>query len=259
MNSLMNIEDLSIQYGSHEVLSKIHVQIYPGDYIGIVGPNGSGKTTLMKAILGLISPSHGKIEFSSHLKKKRIGYLPQKSIMSDPLFPAKVKEIVSIGLLSQKKFPHFFSQKDYDRIDEVLARLEILDLKNNKIGNLSGGQQQRVLLARAIVGNPSLLVLDEPTSAMDPKIREEFYQILKELNTKDKVTILLVSHDMGSIGKYTQKMLYLDRKVIFYGTYDEFCKSSEMTQYFGQFTQHQFCWRHSDGKCCWTHSGSTQV
>ena len=259
MNSLLNIVNLTVQYGKQDVLNNIDICIEEGDYIGVVGPNGSGKTTLMKAILGLLPLFQGKIEFHKGFSKKNIGYLPQKSMMSDPLFPAKVKEIVSLGLLGQKKFFPFFSQKDHERIEEILARLEISDLKDKKIGNLSGGQQQRVLLARAIVSNPRLLVLDEPTSAMDPKIREEFYQILKELNTRDKVTILLVSHDMGSIGKYTKKMLYLDHKVVFYGSYDEFCKSSEMTRYFGKFTQHQFCWRHTDGKCCWANCGSSQI
>ena len=99
------------------------------------------------------------------------------------------------------------------------------------------------------MNSPKMLILDEPTSALDPQIREEFYEIISDLNTADNVTIMLVSHDVGSIGKYTKKMLYLDRKLVFYGGYDEFCKSEEMTKYFGFFAQHQFCWRHTDGKC----------
>lgn len=251
MNNLINIQNVTLKYGRHEVLSSTSFTVHEADYIGIVGPNGSGKTTLMKAILGLHSPFKGKIEFSSDIKDSRfIGYLPQKSMNNDRLFPAKVREIVSMGLLARKKEPKFFTPKDYEKIDEVLVRLKISDLREQKIGNLSGGQQQRVLLARALVGAPRLLILDEPTSALDPKIREEFYEILQGLNEKEGVTILLVSHDIGSMGKYTQKMLYLDRRLVFFGTYEDFCKSPEMTRYFGALTQHQVCWRHNDGKCC---------
>jgi len=251
MNNILEVQNVVLKYGRYEVLSATSFDVSPGDYIGVVGPNGSGKTTLMKAILGLHPLSDGKINFSTDIKDSRfVGYLPQKAITNDRLFPAKVREIVSMGLLAQKKEPKIITRQDHVKIDTILEKLKVSDLKEKKIGNLSGGQQQRVLLARAMVGEPHLLILDEPTSALDPKIREEFYTLLGELNEKDGMTILLVSHDMGSIGKYTKKMLYLDRRLVFYGSYEEFCKSSEMTQYFGHMSQHQFCWRHADGKCC---------
>ncbi|MFZ7102850.1 MAG: metal ABC transporter ATP-binding protein [Peptococcaceae bacterium] len=247
MSNILNVRDLTIKYGRHEALSKISFQVDQGDYIGIVGPNGSGKTTLMKGLLGLLPLHQGEIRFCRELQGSGfIGYLPQKAVANDKLFPAKVKEIVSIGLLGGKRTPQIFSKKDWKKVETILTKLRILDLKEKKIGDLSGGQQQRVLLARAMVSSPKILILDEPTSALDPKIREEFYELLRELNRKEGVTVLLVSHDIGSIGKYTEKMLYLDRRLVFYGTYEEFCSSQEMTEYFGFFGQHQFCWRHTD-------------
>lgn len=260
MNSILSVNNLTMKYGKHEVLSNITFTVEKGDYIGVVGPNGSGKSTLMKGLLGLLHPHEGEIEYSIDSKGlSSIGYLPQKSIVNDKLFPAKVKEIVSIGLLGNKKFPKFFSKKDYEKVDIVLGKLKILDLKDRKIGNLSGGQQQRVLLARAMVSSPEILILDEPTNALDPKIREEFYELIKELNTNEGVTVILVSHDISSVGKYTKKMLYLDRKLIFYGGYEDFCKSTEMTQYFGFFAQHHYCWRHADGQCDHTDNRSCSV
>lgn len=247
MNSILSVEKVTLKYGRNEVLSDITFMAEEGDYIGIVGPNGSGKSTLMKAILGLHPFSEGKIQFGNGLKDSRfVGYLPQKAVTNDRIFPATVREIVSMGLLARKKDPKFITKSDCEKMDGVLEKLKILDLRLKKIGNLSGGQQQRVLLARALVSSPELLILDEPTSALDPRIREDFYGILKELNEKDGVTILLVSHDMASIGQYTRKMLYLDRRLIFFGSYDEFCKSPDMTVYFGHLSQHQFCWRHQD-------------
>ncbi len=247
MNSILSVENVTLKYGRHEVLSNISFIAEAGDYIGVVGPNGSGKSTLMKAILGLHPFSEGKIEFQNGLKDSRfVGYLPQKAVTGDRIFPATVREIVSMGLLARKKDPKFLSKSDYSKIDGILEKLKITELRQKKIGNLSGGQQQRVLLARALVSSPGLLILDEPTSALDPRIREDFYGILKELNEKDGVTILLVSHDMASIGQYTKKMLYLDGRLIFFGSYDEFCKSPDMTAYFGHMSQHQFCWRHQD-------------
>lgn len=250
MKSILAVQDLTLRYGRHEVLSKVSFEVEAGDYIGVVGPNGAGKTTLMKAILGLLPLYEGRIVFNQESKGKNlIGYLPQKAINNDRLFPAKVKEIVSSGLLAGKREPRFFIPQDEAKIAAILEKLKISDLKDQKIGNLSGGQQQRVLLARAMVSSPQILILDEPTSALDPKIREELYDLVKTLNRDDGVTVMLVSHDVGSIGKYTRKMLYLDGRLIFYGSYDEFCRSKEMTDYFGFFAQHHFCGRHADGKC----------
>jgi zinc transport system ATP-binding protein len=248
MNNLLVIRDVTLRYGRHEVMKNINFTVDEGDYIGVAGPNGSGKTTLIKAILGLLPCSGGSIEYiGSKAGSRSIGYLPQKAIQSDSLFPATVREVVSMGLLVKKTAPRFFDDADYERVEDVLEKLGVADLADKKIGSLSGGQQQRVLLARAMVSAPRMLVLDEPTSALDPRIREDFYELLGQLNQRDGVTILLVSHDMASIGKYTKKLLYLDRRVVFYGTYDEFCGSDDMGAYFGPLSQHQFCWRHGHG------------
>lgn len=246
MSEILSIKDLSVRYGKDTIFSDVSFSVHEGDYIGIVGPNGSGKTTLIKAILGLLQPAGGQI--TSYLDKgvNLFGYLPQKALSNERGFPAKVHEIIKMGLLINKKEPRWILRSEVSRVDDIMEKLKISDLKNKKAGTLSGGQLQRVLLARAIVSEPKILVLDEPTSALDPQIREEFYGIINELNINDKTTILLVSHDIGSLGKFTKKMLYIDRRLVFYGTYEEFCASEEMTDYFGFFAQHQFCWRHNE-------------
>jgi len=242
---MIELKNVNISYGKNIILENISFKVLKGEYIGIVGPNGSGKSTLIKAIAGIL-PYNGEIKFGENIK---IGYLQQNLTKNDVLFPAKVSEIVAAGLLVNKKFPRRYTKEDYEKIDEILKKLNIYNLKDEKILNLSGGQQQRVLLARALVSNPNLLILDEPTSALDPKVRNEFYEILNKIHTEENVTILFISHDIGSIGKHTNKMMYLDRKIIFYDTYDKFCKSDTMTAYFGYVSQHQFCWRHTDDKC----------
>lgn len=244
-NKILKVEGLSIAYGKQEVLSNISFEIERGDYVGVVGPNGAGKSTLIKVLLNLLDKKTGKIEF--FIDKKDLGYLPQISEKQQKMFPATVREIVSTGLLSKKKFPKKINKEDYIKVEEVLKKLKIYNLKDKKIGDLSGGEQQRVFLSRALINNPKLLILDEPTSALDPKIRNEFYDLLTELNKEMSITIILISHDVGTIGKYTSKMLYLDKRLVFYGSYKEFCESKEMTDYFGFSSQHQFCWRHTNG------------
>ena len=249
--TMLQVKNLVMRYGRNEVLTNVSFDVTKGDYIGIVGPNGSGKTTLMKGLLGLLPCAEGQIIYPNRTKGvQHFGYLPQKILVSDRLFPAKVREIVGIGLIGTKSFPKLINRHDKMRIDKILERLSILHLGNQRLGDLSGGQQQRVLLARAMVNEPQILILDEPTSALDPKVREDFYQLIGDLNHNEGMTILLVSHDVGSIGKYTKKMMYLDRQLIFYGDYEAFCKSPDMTAYFGHSAQHQFCWRHTDGSDC---------
>jgi zinc transport system ATP-binding protein len=155
-----------------------------------------------------------------------------------------VREIVGMGLLAGKKFPRHVGRADEAAIDRILDRLEITRIKDRMIGELSGGQQQRVLLARALVAEPSLLVLDEPTTALDPEARERFTAMLQRLNKESGVTVMLVTHDVMNIGRYASKLLYIDRTLIFHGGFDAFCKSPEVTDYFGEFAQHVICHRH---------------
>ena len=246
--NILSVEGLNFRYNSLEVLSDITFHMEQGDYIGLVGPNGSGKTTLVKIILGIIKPRKGEISLfgvnSWKFKEwNRIGYLPQR-ILFNPYFPATVKEIVSLGLFSKKGLHQGSGRSEGTIIDDAMRLMDILDIKNKLIGDLSGGQQQRVLVARALVNEPELLILDEPTTALDPETREIFFQALLELNKNRKLTIILVTHDIGTIGKYASKLLYLDKRIIFYGSFEDFCSSADMGSYFGEFAQHLICHRH---------------
>lgn len=238
---LLEVDKLKVKYHSYEVLRDISFSIEKGDYVAVVGPNGAGKTTLIRALLGLIDNTEGTITFDS----SKIGYLQQKISLGESKFPASVEEIIKTGLMIQKKFPKIFTKSDNEKIDEILHRIGIADLRNKLIGKLSGGELQKVLLARALISKPEILFLDEPTTALDPLSREKFYLLLKELNEQTNITILLVSHDIGTVGKYAKKMLYIDRTLVFFDTFDEFCKSSDMTKYFGSLTQHAICQRHN--------------
>jgi zinc transport system ATP-binding protein len=247
--SVVSVRGLSFQYNSAEVLADVSFDVMPGDYIGLVGPNGSGKTTLVRTVLGLLRPSAGTVfifgrglpEFYEWYK---VGYLSQRFMASYHHFPATVKEVVSMGLLSRKRFPKRMRSADEGAIEKALESVDILDIKDKLIYELSGGQQQRVFIARTIVNEPELLILDEPTAAVDPETRERFFNLLENLHRQKRTTIILVTHDMGSIGKYASKMLYLDQKVIFYGTFEEFCHSTDMTSLFGNLSQHLICHMH---------------
>lgn len=247
--NVLSSEGLHFQYNGIEVLTDISFEIQVGDYVGIVGPNGSGKTTLIKLILGFFKPSKGQIRLFNHNPAdfkdwQKVGYLPQKANTFNPHFPATVKEIVSLGLLSKKGFPKRIGKTDEKTIDNAMSLLDITNIKKKLIGELSGGQQQRVLIAKAMVSKPELLILDEPTTALDPEGREKFLDTLKELNEREKLTIIMITHDTGTIGKYASRLLYLDKEIIFFGGFDDFCSSREMSNYFGEYSQHLICHRH---------------
>jgi zinc transport system ATP-binding protein len=246
---IVNTELLACSYREGRVLEDISFKVLRGDYVGIVGPNGSGKSTLVKALLGLVNICNGSaalfgVKLSLFSEWHRVGYLPQSLHLVNPVFPATVHETVGLGLLSRKRFPKSLSRIDKDIIDKTLDELGIYDLKRNLIGELSGGQLQRVLLARAIVNDPELLILDEPTAALDPETRERFYTMIGSINRSRGVTVLLVTHDSGAIGQHATKMLYLDKKILFFGSFDEFCISTEMSSLFGEHSQHLMCHRH---------------
>ena len=249
MSAILSVKNLYFGYGQVDVLSDVTFAVEKGDYIGLAGPNGAGKTTLVKTVLGLSGKYSGTAElFGQDIKSfdswDRIGYLPQRVNVFNPLFPATVREVVGLGLLSQKSFPKKFSGADKASIKRTLDLMGISDLRDKLVGELSGGQQQRVFLARALVSNPELLILDEPSTALDPQSRESFFELIKKLNHDNGITIILITHDTAQIGQFANKLLYLDKKVIFYGSFADFCKSQEMNKYFGHFSQHLICHQH---------------
>jgi len=244
--TIVESRNLFISFGSLPVLSDVCFRIQQGDYVGLVGPNGSGKSTLIKCILGLFRPARGSVTLFGNdallmQNREKIGYLPQRIDFFNPRFPSTVAEIVSQGLIARKR-----AGKDLGRrqTDKMLELLEITGIRNRRIGDLSGGQQQRVFIARALVNEPDLLMLDEPASALDPEMRDNFFSLLRELHEKKKVTIIMVTHDIGGIGEHASKLLYLDKRVIFFGGFDEFCRSENMAQFFGTASQHIICHEH---------------
>ena len=242
-------EALTVRYGGAAVLDRVTFRVEPGDYVGIVGPNGSGKTTLIRALLGLSPPIEGRLELfgrpaASFRQWRRIGYLPQSTTPPMPRFPATVEEIVACGRLAHAGGRLRLSEADRAAIDRALAAAGIGDLRRTPVGSLSGGQRQRVFVARALAGEPELLLLDEPTVALDPVYREDFYRTLGAWNRERGTTILLVTHDSATIGHHASKLLYLDRTLVFFGSFDDFCRSPAMTARFGEFQQHMICHQH---------------
>lgn len=247
--AVIRVQDIEVAYQASVVLEQTSIDVAAGDYVGIVGPNGSGKTTLVRTILGLASPVGGSVElFGTPLRRfkqwRRIGYLPQADTNLSGDFPATVEEVVSMGLLARKRFPKRLAKADRERVGETLERVQIPDLRDRRIGRLSGGQQQRVMLARAMVGRPDLLILDEPTVALDPETRSRFYETIQTMNREENLTVLLVTHDSGTIGRFASRLLYIDGRVVFDGTFKDFCESPEMAKYFGETSQHVICHQH---------------
>ena len=244
----ISVGGVDFKFGATQVLSDITFEIRQGDFLALIGPNGSGKTTLVKLILGILPLYKGKIVlFGQSIKMfgdwKRLGYVPQNATHIDPLFPASVKEVVSMGLLSGKKFLSFCRKKDDEQIDLALEKVDMVGFKNRRIGELSGGQQQRVFIARAVVNNPDILILDEPTTGVDASTQALFYDMLNLLNHQHNITIVLITHDIGSVTKYVNKVACLNQKLVFHGTHEEFCRSS-VVEAFLKGEQHFICHRH---------------
>jgi zinc transport system ATP-binding protein len=245
---LISVENVSFGYGETQILKDVSLPIASGDFLALTGPNGSGKTTLIRILLGLLKPSQGKItllgeEIDRFRQWNRIGYVPQKATNVDPYFPASVKEIVAMGLLSKKPFPRFLVRQDEELIDRALVWVGMQDLKKRRIGELSGGQQQRVFIARAIVNGPDVLFLDEPTAGVDAETQTRFYEMLSELNRKENLTIVLITHDFSIFSKHVNKVACLNQRLFFHGNHEEFC-SSPVVQDLLRGEHHLVCHRH---------------
>lgn len=200
-NKLVTISGLTAGYKGIKVIEGVNLSIHDGDYIGVIGPNGGGKTTLIKTILGLVKPMSGSITIER--KGLKIGYLPQINSL-DRQFPASVESVVLTGLQGDKRWWQHYTTEEKMRANELLPMMGMGHLARRSIGDLSGGELQRVLLARALMCNPELLILDEPTTYVDNKFEKEFYEILKQLN--ERIAIVMVSHDLGTICAYVKSI-----------------------------------------------------
>ena len=229
---LVSVQSVSYNYNSESVLENVSFDVEEGDFLGIIGPNGAGKTTLFHCMLGLLNSYSGKITIlNQDIKKykkifRKIGYIPQKKSI-DQKFPLTVKELVSLSL------PRNTSK---NIVLEILKQVGLYKLKNKTIGQLSGGQQQRVLIAKALVNNPIILMLDEPTNELDHKSQNDFYSLLKELNEKNKITIIWSSHDMDAVNKYANKVSCINKRMFFHGDKGEFFSSEDHIKNYSEST-----------------------
>ena len=240
MPSILKAQNVSFAYTRVPVLERVSFDVQAGDYVGIIGPNGGGKTTLLKLMLGL-EEGQGDISLfgvplADFKDWHKIGYLAQKSPVSQSRFPISAEEVVLMGL--SNRGGSSTSVSELKQVHEAMQKTRTREYAGTIFHDLSIGQQQRVLLARAIVSCPQLLILDEPSTALDAQSREMFFDLLGELNKKHGVTILLITHDTGEVGKHISKFMYVDKTVIFFGTKKEFCHSAAVAKHLGPFAQH---------------------
>ena len=252
MPSIIEAKKVQFKYTRTPVLDKVSFDVQAGDYVGIIGPNGGGKTTLLKLILGL-EKGAGEIKLfgtpvSQFTGWDKVGYLAQKSPVSQSRFPISVQEVVLMGLCYDNTHKEA-TRENLHAVRRALSQTHTLNLSKRIFADLSVGQQQRVLLARALVSQPQLLILDEPSAALDGSSREMFFDLLGKLNKENGVTILLITHDTGEVGKYISKFMYIDRELVFFGDKEQFCHSQKVAEKLGAFAQHTIDHLHNHGHC----------
>ena len=215
---VVRLEDVWVQYNGVPILEGINLAIEQDDFLGIIGPNGGGKTTLLKIILGLISPSRGKVSVLGKPPEKsrsKIGYVPQHNLF-DRDFPISVGDVVLMGRYGKSGLFRRYSSEDRRATQDALQTVGMLDYKDRQMGKLSGGELQRIFIARALVAEPKLLLLDEPTASVDPAMQTEFYELLEKL--KKQMAIVLVSHDISAVSVYVDKLACLNRQLHYHGS-----------------------------------------
>jgi zinc transport system ATP-binding protein len=209
VSCLLEMASLSVSYGNNIALQDAELKVFDNDFIGVIGPNGGGKTTLLKVILGLVKPVKGKIVFDRELQgSNKIGYLPQIST-GDNSFPVTVKDVILSGLMIRKGLITMMSIQDRKKAGQVIEELGLAELANSSLSELSGGQLQRIFLGRAVIGDPRLLLLDEPGNFVDTNFENDFYEKLRILNRR--MAIMMVSHDVGTISAHIKSFACVNR------------------------------------------------
>lgn len=214
----IQLDSVSFAYENEMVLENANLELDPGAFLAVVGPNGGGKTTLLKLILGLLEPWKGHIQVLSRppAKARRlIGYVPQASTFASD-FPITVGEAVLLGRVGATRFLGGFRREDRALAREAMERVGILSLAERQLGALSGGQVQRVLIARALAGQAKILLLDEPTANIDPRVEEDVFDLLRRL--QGETTIVVVSHDVGFVTSYASQVACVNRRLICHPT-----------------------------------------
>jgi len=240
MLNIVEIEHLTVQYPDVKALDDVSFTVKEGDFLGIIGPNGAGKSTLFASMLGLNTKYNGTIKFfGQDIRKsknylKEIGYVPQKPIF-EKNFPATVTDVVKMSL--QK-------ESNEKNIDNILQQLWIHELRDRRIGELSGGQQQRVFIAKALVNNPKILILDEPVTGIDQQSIDLFYSILRELNSKQKITIIWSSHDLDAVNQLANHVACLNRTLFFHGESDEFFQNDDLVKQYSEASMQEHMHHH---------------
>ena len=238
--SIVEINNLTVQYPDVKALDDVSFTVNQGDFLGIIGPNGAGKSTLFDVMLNLNTKYQGTLKFfGEDIKKskkylKEIGYVPQKPIF-EKNFPATVNDVVRMGLRTES---------DENKIDEILQQLWIHELSNRRIGELSGGQLQRVFIAKALVNSPKILILDEPVTGIDQQSIELFYSILRELNSKQKITIIWSSHDLDAVNKLANHVACLNRTLFFHGVSEKFFSDDKLVKQYSEASMQEHMHHH---------------
>ncbi|OAT79770.1 metal ABC transporter ATP-binding protein [Desulfotomaculum copahuensis] len=238
MNPIVEIKDLCFSYGGELVLERVDLEVFPGDFLALMGPNGSGKTTLVKLMLGLLRPLTGQINLFGTVLERfrewyRIGYVPQKATGVDVRFPASVEEVVMAGRFGRLGPGRRPGPLDRRAVDEALAVVEMSACRRRPVSSLSGGQQQRVFIARALAGQPELLVLDEPVVGLDSRALDSFYNLLALLNKQMGITLLTVSHDTGAVTRRVNRVACINRTLICHGTPAEVLTTANLVRLYG--------------------------
>lgn len=232
MDQVLELSGIHFSYESQKVLEEVNLSLERGEFLGLVGPNGSGKSTLIQLTLGGLSPDRGEVYlFGKPLRQfrewSRIGYVSQKANSFNLGFPATVREVVASGLYGKLGLFRRMTRKHWDRVQQAIEQVGLAAYAGRNIGRLSGGQQQRAFIARALVSDPDLLILDEPTVGVDAHSSEQFYDLLMHLHREEGLTLLLVSHDIGAITTYVDRIACLNKQLFFHGDSAEFSLRSQ--------------------------------
>jgi zinc transport system ATP-binding protein len=244
VDAVIDVKDLCFK----SALQNVSFTIKRGEYVAIIGPNGGGKSTLVKLLLGLLEPTSGEINLFSKPQKKfhayhKIGYVPQKASHIDSNFPVLVKEVIKMGLAFKSSIFKKESRQDLELLEKIMQKLEIWDLRDRRVSTLSGGQMQRVMIARALVSKPQILILDEPNTGVDSQSQRRFYEMLKELNLEENITILFVTHDLGVIADDVGSVLCINQVLLACHNPHEILGCSQMSKLYG-IDAHVVCHHH---------------